>query len=91
MASAAFAQDRVIDDFDVEPADTAYWDVVNSDNATNSNTTITYQSDIVRSGAQAMRLDWSAERAESWGGFTKIEHWHPDPEGLYDFSTHDGY
>ncbi len=88
IATALFAQVRVIDNFDVEP-DSSYWDIVNSDNSTNSGITYTYQSAITHGGSNAMQVDWSAERAESWGGFTKLEHWHPDPQGVYDFSSHD--
>ncbi|MDX1700208.1 MAG: hypothetical protein R3250_06285, partial [Melioribacteraceae bacterium] len=77
LAGTLIAQSIVVDNFDEVPADTSYWEIVNSDNSTNSGIVYTYQSDIVRTGANAMQVDWSAERAESWGGFTKLEHWHP--------------
>ena len=89
FAGALFGQIRVIDNFDAQPTDTAYWEYEYSENSSQSNIVISYQSDIVRSGAQAMKLDWASERAESWGGYAKLNHWHPDPAGVYDFSSHD--
>ncbi len=36
-----------------------------------------------------MRLDYSAQNIESWGGYTKLEHWNPDSNGVYDWSLYD--
>jgi hypothetical protein len=89
IATTLIAQNRVIDNFDEEPSDTSYWITAVGDNSEAGYVNVNYQSGVVRSGAQAMKLDWAAERSESWGGFAKLEHWHPDSNGVYDFSSHD--
>ncbi|RMF10870.1 MAG: T9SS C-terminal target domain-containing protein [Candidatus Neomarinimicrobiota bacterium] len=49
----------------------------------------TYVSSPVHEGTGAMQLDWSAHNTESWGGYSKLEHWNPDSNGVYDLSAYD--
>jgi hypothetical protein len=50
---------------------------------------ISYVGDPVSIGTGAMQLEYSAHNKESWGGYSKIEHWHPDTNAVYDFSAFD--
>jgi len=50
---------------------------------------LTHVDDPVMMGAGALRCDYSVHNAESWGGYTKIEHYHPDPNSVYDWSAYD--
>ena len=34
----------------------------------------------------AVRIEYSAHNSEPWGGFTKLSHFHPDPNSVYDLS-----
>lgn len=50
---------------------------------------LNYVSDPVFDGAGAMEINYSVHNTEGWGGFSKIEHWHPDSNKTYDFSAYD--
>ncbi|MBD3223211.1 MAG: T9SS type A sorting domain-containing protein [Caldithrix sp.] len=86
----AFGQ-QIIDEFDQEPADTSYWYYEISENAdtAKSYTDLTYVDDPVKSGEKALHIDYGAHDIETWGGYSKIEHWHPDSNSVYDFSAFD--
>ncbi len=43
----------------------------------------------VKVGSGAMQLEYGVHNAESWGGYTKIEHWNPDTNSVYDWSAYD--
>ena len=72
---------QMVYNFDVEP-DTSFWDFEISENAdsTLSYTTLTYVTDEVNEGSGALRIDYSAHNSESWGGYAKVYHYHPDAE-----------
>ncbi len=48
---------------------------------------LTVEETIVNQGAAALGYEWQVQRAESWGGFTKYEIWHPDSFSVWDFSA----
>ncbi len=81
---------QVINTFDAEP-DTTYWGMFINDNASTDSGFVldSIVADPVYEGVGAMRLDYSAHNMESWGGFSKIEHWHPDSNATYDFTGYD--
>ncbi|APF19197.1 hypothetical protein Calab_3510 [Caldithrix abyssi DSM 13497] len=96
-----FAQEQVLfDDFDAAPADTNFWAWFDNHGGqhyqTNTNADSAYGwihyeyvNDIVYSGAGALKLEYSAHNTESWGGYTKVEHWNPDSNGVYNWSNYD--
>jgi len=94
------AQSQQLNSYDSAPADTNYWAFFDnhggqhyqtSGNATAEHGWIkfSYPTDNKIEGAAAMRLDYSAQNIESWGGYTKLEHWNPDSNGVYDWSLYD--
>lgn len=105
FAVFAVAQEKVINDFDQAPADTNYWawfEHVNAvtqhgghyqtsehSDSTKAYVHVSYVSDPVKFGSGAMRLEWSTHNSESWGGYAKLEHWYPDSNGVYDWSSYD--
>ena len=50
---------------------------------------VSYVDDPVLFGTGAMKVDYSVHNTESWGGYSKIEHWHPDTNAVYDFTGFD--
>jgi len=50
---------------------------------------LNYVDDPVYEGSGAVQLDYSIHNKESWGGYAKVEHWHPDSTKTYDFSNYD--
>ncbi len=97
--------EQVINSFDEAPADTNYWAWFNptnqasdtaahfqaSDNANpdSSFVHVSYVTSPVMFGAGAMKLEYSAQNIEGWGGYAKLEHWNPDSNAVYDFSNYD--
>ncbi|MBO8130726.1 MAG: T9SS type A sorting domain-containing protein [Candidatus Marinimicrobia bacterium] len=97
--------EKLINEFDQAPEDTNYWawfDQINvstshgahyqaNDNAdsTRAYIHISYVNDIKKFGDGAMKLVWATHNTESWGGYTKIEHWNPDSDAVYDWSSYD--
>ena len=100
-----WAQEFMINSFDEASVDTNYWawfDAVNlsSDFGGHYNTSdhadsalgfvqVSHVDFPVFQGSASMKLDWSAHNIESWGGYSKLEHWHPDSLMTYDFSPYD--
>jgi hypothetical protein len=89
IAGSLFAQE-MINNFDAE-VDTSYWAFFTSDNA---DTNLSFMNsefitDNVQEGAGAMKVVYSAQNAESWGGFVKFEHWNADSNATYDWSLYD--
>lgn len=96
-----FAQEQVLwDDFDAAPADTNFWawfdnhggqHYQTNDNADSAYGWIHYDyvNDPVYTGSGAFKMEYSAHNTEGWGGYTKLEHWNPDSNGVYDFSNYD--
>jgi len=100
LPALLLAQQMVINNFDTAPADTNYWAYFDnhggqhyqtSDNADSAKgwIKISYIDNPLYEGAGAMKLEWSAHNIESWGGYTKLEHWNPDSLGVYDWSAYD--
>lgn len=90
----------VINNFDEASADTNYWAFFDNHSGQHYQTSdaadsaygwinISYPADNVAEGTGAMRLDYSAHNSESWGGYTKLEHWNPDSNGVYNWSMYD--
>jgi len=50
---------------------------------------MTYVTNPVFNGTGAMQIDYSVHNAESWGGYSKFEHWNPDTNATYDWSAYD--
>jgi hypothetical protein len=51
---------------------------------------VSYVTDIKAEGTGSMKLDVSVHGTEGWGGYSKIQHMHPDTaNGFYDWSKYD--
>ena len=99
-SSMMFAQELILNSFDEAHPDTNYWQYfdaaggqhyvasVSADSAFGW-INVTYPTDNVAEGSGAMLLDYFTHNIESWGGFTKLEHWNPDSNGVYDWSLYD--
>lgn len=99
MPVLAFGQ--VINTFDTADADTNYWawfDTQHGGKHYQANTgataengwiIISHVTDPVQVDAGAMKLEYSVHNTESWGGYTKLEHWHPEADQVYDWSKFD--
>ena len=44
------------------------------------------ESSISHDGIGAIQFDYSIHNSEDWGGFTKLSHFHPDQNSVYDLS-----
>ena len=89
LASSVFGQTMLINGFEEEPQDSAFYDLEFSENSDSSVRYIdrTFQATQAVEG-NAMRLEWNAQNTESWGGYSKIEHIAPDSM-VYDWSAFD--
>ena len=94
------AQSQMINNFDAASPDTNYWAFFPEHGGqhyqTNSGAAddkgfihISHVAAPSTEGAGAMQLEYSAHNTESWGGYTKLEHWNPDSNAVYDFSVYD--
>lgn len=81
----------VIESFDEAPADTSYWlfEISEAADSLKSYTDLTYIGDNVQVGDSALQVDWGVHNSEAWGGYAKFMHWHPDSNGVFDFSAYD--
>ena len=51
---------------------------------------VSYSTDVKAQGSASMKLDVSVHGTEGWGGYSKIQHMHPDTaNGFYDWSKYD--
>ncbi len=51
---------------------------------------VSYSPDVKAQGSGSMKLDVSVHGTEGWGGYSKIQHMHPDTaNGFYDWSKYD--
>jgi len=93
---------QVINSFDVASPDTNYWYYFDTQYTTGRHfqtnggatvdkgfLTLTYVTDPLHEGTAALKIDYSVHNTESWGGYTKLEHWNPDPAKAYDWSRYD--
>ncbi|MFL2983695.1 MAG: carbohydrate binding domain-containing protein, partial [Candidatus Neomarinimicrobiota bacterium] len=87
-----FIYGQVIDNFEIEP-DTSHWDYDISASADPALSYVneSYVTDPVTEGSMALQLDYSAHNIESWGGYAKVYHLHPDVAtgGTYDWTGYD--
>lgn len=100
FSTVLFAQEQLINSYDQADPDTNYWAFFDNHGGKHYQTSasadgskgwinITYPTDQKIEGAGAMQLEYSAQNIESWGGYTKLEHWNPDSNGVYDWSLYD--
>ncbi|MBU2492920.1 MAG: T9SS type A sorting domain-containing protein [Bacteroidetes bacterium] len=100
FSTVLFAQEQVLNSFDQADPDTNYWAYFDNHGGQHYQTSasadsakgwinISYPTEYFVSGSGSMRLDYSAQNIESWGGYTKLEHWNPDSNGVYDWSLYD--
>lgn len=101
LASLLFAQEQIINSFDTASPDTNYWAWFDEQYGgvhyqTNTSAVedsgylyLSHPTDNVYEGTGAFRLEYSAHNTESWGGYTKLEHWNPDSNAVYDWSLYD--
>ena len=81
-----FSQDLIINSFDVESDfDSEYFQL-----DLTGDSSIGYANygpaNASYDGNGAIEIEYSAHNSEDWGGFTKLSHFHPDPDSVYDFS-----
>lgn len=99
VVSVASAQELQLDSFDAAHADTNHYmwfDLTGahygfSDNAHTDTgyINLTYPTADKVEGAAAMQMEWSVHNTEGWGGYTKLEHWHPDSNAVYNWAGFD--
>lgn len=100
ITSGLLAQEQILFSFDEADPDTNFWAYFDNHGGQHYQTSvsadsalgwinITYPTDNVAEGNGALRLDYSAQNIESWGGYTKLEHWNPDTNAVYDWSLYD--
>jgi len=85
------AQTETINDFESSSKiDTVYWNLEISDAADPdsgyANRTLSAEAAV---GDSSMRVEYGVHRTEGWGGYTKIEHFHPDTNSVYNWSAYD--
>ena len=81
------SQELMINSFDSESNfDETYWELDMSGssglgyaNCSSSNTS--------HDNNGAVKIEYNVQNEESWGGFTKLSHFHPDANSVYDFSN----
>ena len=80
------AQDLMINSFDEQSDfDNNYWqlDLTGDSNIGYANYAPASTS---HDGTGAIEIEYSAHNSENWGGFTKLSHFHPDPDSVYDLT-----
>ena len=84
------AQTFMFDNLDT-PVDSTRYDlqIVVVDGSDTSQINLSQETTLVAEGAAAMRVDWITQRAQSWGGFSKFQIFHPDSFGVWDFSLYE--
>ena len=67
-----------------------HYEVQGSAGPDTSYANISYVTDVKSEGTGSMKVDFAVQGSESWGGYAKIQHMHPDTaKGFYDFSKYD--
>ena len=100
FAGSFMAQEQILNSYDAAPADTNYWQYFENHGGQHYQTSesadsaegwlnISYPTDNKYEGEASMQLEYSAHNIESYGGYTKLEHWNPDSNGVYDWSLYD--
>lgn len=87
---------QVVNAFDAASADTNFWAYFAATNAhygangsAAADKGYINLSYVAGQVDNAMQIDYHCHNAESWGGYTKLEHWNPDSNATYDWSAYD--
>ena len=85
MFPLAVGAQMVIADFDTIPADSNHFFGYGGSNKS----VVDYSIDntTYHDGTGALRMSWVTQAAANWGGFAKLELWHPDSNGVWDFTN----
>ncbi|MCA9742443.1 T9SS type A sorting domain-containing protein [candidate division KSB1 bacterium] len=78
---------ELVNGFNAASPDTNYWFIDSVVDSDTSGVVLTYTNEQVREGDNALRIDWSAQARQDWGGYTNIMHLAPDST-TYDFSMY---
>ena len=82
----AISQDLIINSFDnSSDFDEDYWilDLTGDSEIGYANYN---EASISHDNQGALEIEYSVHNSEIWGGFTKLSHFHPDPNSVYDFT-----
>jgi hypothetical protein len=86
-SSTIFGQSIMFDPLDEVVDSTRYnLQILSVDGSDTSQVILEKETSIVAEGTAAMRATWITQRAQSWGGFTKFQIFHPDSNSVWDFS-----
>ena len=87
-----FSHSDIVNNFDADD-DGNYWNddqvISYSSDPDYAYVNINHVTDNSWEGPGSVELQYSVHNTESWGGFTRIGHRHPDLNGLYDWSEFD--
>lgn len=81
------AAQQLVDGFNVTPTDTNYWFIEAVASSDTSGVVLTYTDAQKVEGDSALKIDWTVQASESWGGFTNLMHMAPD-SSVFDFSLY---
>ncbi|MEJ2494899.1 MAG: hypothetical protein P8Y79_11305, partial [Ignavibacteriaceae bacterium] len=89
MVVGATQAQFVFDPFEMHPdSNSAY--IVNYASVSDSSwVRLSEETGTVHNGSAALRYDWQVERAESYGGFAKIELWNSDSMAVWNFAAYE--
>ena len=89
MVVGAIQAQFVFDPFEMHPdSNSAY--IVNYASVSDSSwVRLSEETGTVHNGSAALRYDWQVERAESYGGFAKIELWNSDSMAVWNFAAYE--
>ncbi|RMD92598.1 MAG: hypothetical protein D6814_16660, partial [Calditrichaeota bacterium] len=84
---AMVSAQELINGFNEAPSDTNYWFFESVASSETSGVQIAYTDEQVHEGAKSLRIDWTVQASETWGGFTNLMHISPDSTA-FDFSLY---
>lgn len=85
MLPALANTQQLVEGFNSVPTDTNYWFVEAVASSDTSGVLLTYTDAQKVEGDSALRVDWTVQASETWGGFTNLMHMAPD-SSVFDFS-----
>ncbi len=90
LPASLLSQIRHVESFENTANDTHYWQLRTSPNAADSLGFIALKDDSMHfmEGNASLRMDWSVDNCEIWGGLSRIEHWLPG-DSLFDIAFYD--
>lgn len=77
---------EVLQSFDTE-LDSSYWAYEHVASSTQTYTNLSLATDIVKTGAGSMKVDYAVQGSESYGGYANIMHGAPETQ-VFDFSSY---